>query len=262
MTDIADEEQCIAITQADTRCQRIVKDGQFCFQHDASNETIEESVSATPQNVVNWLSGELEKQAEKVSGVKRDVYLNLADGQDGIKNLFNDVKQGNIDKSTLFTNFQEITEDVGGSRSKTTTTGALVGGIAGYPGGPIGIWAGIVAGSTAGFWMSEKDARGLLGFLVEDVPDEAEVVPSNHPAILDVDPVQLVIQSTIEDGEDDWIRETNTREWDMDEVEDALQEIPEHTAGSYPPGGYYIRDVETDQIVVLVFGEPEKELSR
>lgn len=260
MTDISSQEQCIAVTNSGERCKRIAKDGKFCYQHDDGDEIVEIETSEGPR-IVNWLSAELEQETTKVSGVKQDIYLNIADAQEGLHSILKDVRHGDTSPETLFSHLDQVVDEVGGDRGKNTVFGALVGGIAGIPGGPVGIWAGIVAGSSVGFWVSEKDDRGVLGFLVSDVPEDAKVVSSDHNVIADIEPIQLVIQSTIEEDGDDWVRETQTRAWDMDEVENALSQLPKYEADQHPPGGYYVRDPETDSVVVLIFGEPEEELS-
>jgi hypothetical protein len=251
-----DEERCIAITNSGNRCSRIAKDGQFCFQHDESDETID-IVRSEDAGIVNWLSSELEMRAATASDVRRDVYLNLVDAQDGLRNTIDDFKSGNTSMGTLLDRFNETANEVGGERSQRTAKGGIIGGIAGVPLGPLGIWAGMVTGSTIGFATSKKDDRAVIGFLVEDVPEDAKIVPSSHEAIADVTPIQVVVESVVEGEDEDWVRETNTRAWDMDAVEAALSEIPEYEADEAPPGGYYIRDNESGEVIVLVFGEPE-----
>ena len=256
MTDIDDDERCIALTRSGDRCSRVAKSGSFCFQHDENDETVDIQTSKN-EGIVNWLSSELESKAATASDVQRDVYMNLAGMQEGIQNTVSDFKSGNIGLGTLLSGFEEIAVNVGGDRSRNTAAGALIGGIAGTPLGPAGIYAGIVAGSSISFFMSPKDDRAVVGFLVDETPDGAEITDSNHPDIIDVTPIQLVVESTVENEDGDWVRETNIRSWDMDSVEEALDSIPEYEAEEAPPGGYYIRDVETGEIVVLVFGTPD-----
>jgi hypothetical protein len=185
--------------------------------------------------------------------------MNLSDMQEGVQTMIDDFQSGDIGLNALLSSFQEVVVEVGGERSRNTAAGAVIGGIAGAPLGPAGIYAGIVAGSSVSFFISPKDDRAVVGFLVGDPPEDAEIVPSNHSAISDVSPIQIVVESTVENEDDDWVRETNTRSWDMGAVEDALSSIPEYEADEAPPGGYYIQDIETDKIVVLVFGTPDED---
>jgi hypothetical protein len=258
MTDVDANERCIALTQRGERCSRVAKDGEFCFQHDESYDTIDVQRS-DDAGLVNWLSSELESRAATVSDIQRDVYMNLADMQEGVQTMVDDFKSGDIGLNTLLSNFEEVAVEVGGERSRNTAAGAVIGGIAGAPLGPAGIYAGIVTGSSVSFFMSPKDDRAVVGFLIEEPPEDAEIIPSNHSALSDVTPIQLVVESTVENEDDDWIRETNTRSWDMNAVEDALSSIPEYEADEAPPGVYYIQDIETGKIVVLVFGTPDKD---
>jgi hypothetical protein len=251
-----DEEHCIAITNSGDRCTRVAKDGQFCFQHDESDETVDME-RGDSSGVVNWLSSGLEKRASAASDVRRDVYMNLIDMQGGLQKTVEDFKSGDRSIDSLLTRFNETAKEVGGERSERTAAGGIIGGIAGAPLGPAGIWAGSVTGSTIGFATSKKDSRAVVGFLVEDIPEDAEITSSSHEAITDISPIKIVVESVVEGEDEDWVRETNTRAWDMDAVEAALSKIPEYEADEAPPGGYYIRDDESGKIVVLVFGEPD-----
>ena len=258
MAEVDTNERCIALIQSGERCSRVAKDGEFCFQHDENNDTIDVQRSEDA-GLVNWLSSELESMAATVSDIQRDVYMNLSDMQEGVQTMIDDFQSGDIGLNALLSSFQEVVVEVGGERSRNTAAGAVIGGIAGAPLGPAGIYAGIVAGSSVSFFISPKDDRAVVGFLVGDPPEDAEIVPSNHSAISDVSPIQIVVESTVENEDDDWVRETNTRSWDMGAVEDALSSIPEYEADEAPPGGYYIQDIETDKIVVLVFGTPDED---
>jgi hypothetical protein len=208
--------------------------------------------------LVNWLSSEFESKAASVSGIPRDVSMNLSDMQEGVEGIVSDFRSGQIGLHTLLSNFEEIAKDVGGTRGQNTTAGAIIGGIAGAPLGPAGIWAGLVAGSSISFFMTPKDDRAIVSFLVDQIPEDAKITTSDHPAIVDATPIQLVVESTVENEEGDWIRETNTRSWDMNAVEEGLASIPVYEADETPPGGYYIRDIETGEVVVLVFGVPDE----
>ena len=42
-TSASGDEQCKALTESGERCQRPARDDGFCYQHDASDETVEES---------------------------------------------------------------------------------------------------------------------------------------------------------------------------------------------------------------------------
>lgn len=256
MADLEDEERCIAITGSGDRCSRVAKNGRFCFQHDESYETVEIR-TAESAGIVNWLSSELESRAAQASDIQRDVYMNLVDMQSGLENAIDDFKYGDQSLETLLDGFVETAERVGGVRSRNTAAGAVIGGIAGAPLGPAGIYAGIVAGSSISFFMTPKDERTIIAIPVEEIPDDVEVVPSNHSAIDSVSPIQLVVESAANGEDEDWIRETNTRSWDMDEVENALAELPNYEADNSPPGGYYIRDVETGRVTVVIFGVPD-----
>jgi len=148
--------------------------------------------------------------------------MNLADMQSGLEGAIDDFRSGDKSIDTLLDRFVETAELVGGDRSRNTAAGVFVGGIAGAPLGPAGIYAGIVAGSSISFFMTPKDERTIIVIPVDEIPDDAEVVPSNHPAIDDVSPIQLVVESAADGEDEDWVRETNTRSWDMDEVESHL----------------------------------------
>lgn len=251
-----ESERCIAITGSGNRCKRVAKDEGFCFQHDSSSDTVEVE-RAEKAGVVNWLSSELEARSATASDVRRDVYLNIADMQGGLQDTIDDFRAGNTSFSTLVDRFQETALEVGGDRSQDTATGAVVGGIVGSPLGPVGIYAGMVAGSSIGFFTSQKDPRTVIGLPVTEVPDDAEVVPSDHKAIVNITPIQLVIKTAIQDEDEDWIRETNTRTWDMDAVGEALSDIPRYETEEAPPNGHYIQDSETDRIAVVIFGESD-----
>lgn len=253
-----DEEQCIAITNSGTRCKRVAKDGGFCFQHTESDETIDQNREGD-SSVGNWLSSKLQSRATASSGVQRDIYANIADIQDGLRKSVEDFRSGNVSLQTLLRRFDETAGEVGGTRSRNTATGAVIGGIALSPLGPIGVWAGMTGGSTIAFFISGKDDRAIVGFQVEEPPENANIVSTDHPAIADIDPIQLVIQSAIENEDDDWLRETNTRAWDMDTVEKALSTVPKYEAEESPPAGHYVEDPTNGSIVVLIFGEPDEE---
>lgn len=258
MADINEEEQCIAKTDRGTRCSRVAKDSRFCFQHENKEDTETVEVqSSKDAGLANWLSSELETRAEQASDLQRDIYMNLADMQSGVQNAVEDFKSGNRSLDALFERFEETAEEVGGNRSRNTAAGALIGGIAGAPLGPVGIYGGIVAGSSISFFLSPKDERTVIAIPVDEIPDDAEVVLSNNPTIASVAPIQLVVKSAADGEEGDWIRETNTRAWDMDEVEAALAQLPEYEAQESAPSGYYIRDVQTKNVVVVIFGIPD-----
>jgi hypothetical protein len=258
MAKYGDEERCIAKTGSGGRCSRVAKDDGFCFQHDRSYDTVEIQ-TAQSAGVVNWLSSELESRAAQASDIQRDVYMNLVDMQSSLANVIDDFKSGNASLDTVLKRFSETAEDVGGGRSQNTAAGAVIGGIAGAPLGPAGIYAGIVAGSSISFFMTPKDERTIIAIPVGEVPDDAEVVSSNDPAIESISAIQLVVESAADGEEEDWVRETNTRSWDMDEAESALDDLPKYEADDSPPGGYYIRDVKTGQVVVLIFGIPDED---
>lgn len=42
MTQIDDEERCIALTREENRCTRRATEGRFCFQHDRSHPTVDD----------------------------------------------------------------------------------------------------------------------------------------------------------------------------------------------------------------------------
>lgn len=105
-----------------------------------------------------------------------------------------------------------------------------------------------------------QDERAVAATVVSEVTDDAPVVPSTHSAIADVRPIQLAIESAIDPGEEDreWVRNTLTSEWDMDGVEEALENLEQHETEEGPMA-YYIEHEEAGQqyMLALIFGIPE-----
>lgn len=251
MTDVSDEERCIALTNSGDRCSRIAKNGRFCFQHDQSSETVG-GADSNPNGFLSIVSGELQIRPEQLSGVRRDVAQNIEQIIAQTGDLTDSITK--LDFPSSLNQFKNTV----GSTGPTAGKGALIGGVVGSPFGPVGVAAGATAGGWYGVYKSVRDDRALAASVVDEPPADAEVSPSNHRAIEDVDPIQLTIRSALEtdDGRTEWLRNTLTRERDMDEVATALEDLPEYDSDA-EESGYYIRDHETSETLVLVFGVPE-----
>lgn len=255
MSDIDDEERCIALTGAGHRCTRLAKHGRFCFQHaEMDDPPIADGLNPEPAGFISVVSSELDSQAAQLSGAPQDVAQNLKGIIDEAGSLMGAVKS--LDFSSSLNAFKNTVGQTGPSAG----TGALLGGVLGSPFGPIGIAAGSTAGGWYGVYRSTQDKRAVAASITSEVPDDATVIPSTHPAIRDVEPIQLAIQSATEreDNEQEWVRSTLTRERNMDAVAEALNELEEY--GSEDDAEvYYIEYTTggTSEQLLLVFGIPE-----
>lgn len=252
MPDIPEEEQCIAITQSGSRCSRIAKGDRFCFQHDSLDGTIE-GAGSNPDGLLVVVSEHLSAAPEQLSGVQRDVTQNV-----------NDIvaHAGGVGQALRSLEFADA---IDGFRSTVTTTGpsagtgALVGGAVGSPFGPIGIAVGATVGSWYGVYHSTKDGRAVAATVVGEgnIPEDAAINSSEHPAIVDLAPVQLAMKSALETkgGQPEWLRSTLTRERDMGAVSDALEELEAYDS-TEEGHSYFIEHEEHGVILQVVFGKP------
>lgn len=252
MAEVDDKERCIALTNAGNRCSRISKNGRFCFQHDESDETIKSTSSS--DGFIAVVQDQLTVQPEQLSGMQRDIAQNITQILDQTNGLADSL--ASLDFSSSIDAFRNTVGSTGPGAGK----GALIGGVVGSPFGPIGIAAGSSVGGWYGVYKSLEDERALAASIVDEVPDSATIVSSDHSAIKDVDPVQLAIKSAVEGDEGDrseWLRSTLTRERDMDSVAEALENLSDHQT-SEGKGRYYIRDQDTDEVLLLIFGVPDE----
>lgn len=248
---VDDGQRCQAKTRAGSQCSRVAKDGRYCFQHGPDSDTIEQ-VSSRPPSTVNWLSEELEQRAANATDIRRDVYMNLLDIQDGILDTIEGFRSGKVTLPTLTTAFRETA----GKTDKDVSKGVIIGGIFGAPFGGPGIAAGASIGGGISIALSDTDERVLVGIPTDDPPEDADLVSNNHEAITENKTIQLAIRAAVEQGEEDWIRNSRIRDWDMESVAQSLDSLPNFSSGSESLSGWYVRDQESDEVVRLVFGEP------
>lgn len=244
-----DDERCIALTNKGDRCSRIAKDGRFCFQHDESNETIDAPTEET--TLIGTISDQISIQPERLSGVQRDVAENLEDIRSEIKDPSELITS--VDFVEALTAYRKSAGKTGGEAAK----GALVGGSLGSPFGPLGVAAGATAGSWYGVYRSLDDDRAIAAQTVNSPPQSASVVESTHESIVEVQPIQLAIQSALErpQTKTEWLRDTLIRDRDMDAVDEALEQLPAYRTED-GIAVYYIQDTETEQILEVMFGTP------
>ena len=244
-----DDERCIALTNAGDRCSRIPKDGRFCFQHNESDKTID--TPTEEMTFISAISDQVNLRPERFSGMQRDVAENLEEIAPDIKNISDLVSSG--DFTNALTAYKKSAGKTGGGAAK----GALVGGVLGSPFGPIGVATGVTAGSWFGVYRSIDDDRAVAARVVDSPPQSATVVDSAHDAIADVQPIQLAIQSAMEQPQSktEWLRNTLTRSRDMDAVSDVLEQLPSYRTEDGVTF-YYIRDQGTEQILEVTFGVP------
>ena len=248
------DEQCQAITQKGTQCSRLAKDGRFCFQHDESDDTVGEAEPA-PQGRISIVTDRLQSVSVELSGVPRDVAQNLQGIIDEADGVAEAIRTQDFD--TALGKFKNTVGETGPSAGK----GALLGGVFGSPFGPVGIATGASVGGWYGVYRSLNDDRAVAASIADEVPEDATVVSSRDTAIVDVEPIQVAIRSAVEseeENESDWLRSTATRERDMDAVADALNEIEAHDAGDHWKQ-YFIRDEESGEVLLLLFGVPQEE---
>lgn len=254
MAENENQEHCLAITNAGTRCSRLAKDGGFCFQHDETDETIGDG-TPSPSGYVNVLSEQFESASVQLSGASQDVTSNL-------KDIVNEA--GSIAEALRSGNFNDTIESFRktvGTTAPGVGKGALIGGVLTSPFGPVGVATGLTVGGWYGVYRSLDDERAVAASIAEDVPDEADIVSSQNSTIADIDPIQMAIRSAVETEEEngsEWLRSTPTRERDMDAVADALNQIPAYGAQNEATR-YFIRHEESGEILLLLFGVPKEE---
>jgi len=249
-----EDTQCQALTNAGTRCSRLAKDDRFCFQHDETNETINNAPS-TSEGYINIVSEQLDSATVELSGASQDVSQNLRDIVDEAGDL------GAALRSWKLGDALEEFKGMVGKTGPTAGTGALIGGVLASPFGPVGIATGVSVGSWYGVYRSTEDDRAVAATISEDLPDGAPIVSSEDAAIADVDPIQMAIQSAVETDEEkgvEWLRSTLTRERDMDSVADALDQIPAYESRGEVTR-YFIRDEQTGEALLLIFGVPQED---
>jgi hypothetical protein len=250
MANVSDENRCVAITRNGDRCSRVAKEGQFCFQHDSSYDTVDEYGSDSA-NIFNVVSDQAYIPSEELSGVKRDIAQNMEDVYNSVKDASGALTSMDFDKA------MQAFRDAAGSTAATSAKYAAVGGTAGSIGGPAGFAAGATVGAWYGVYDVANDDRSIRAQVVEQVDDDIEIVSSDDPAIADVEPIQLALQSGVETQQKktEWLRSTVFRDRNMDQVEEAFEQIP---AARNQEGGaeYYIEYQPTGEILRVVFGEP------
>lgn len=250
MVTVSDEDRCVALTRSGDRCSRVAKEGQFCFQHDSSDDTIDMSGSES-NNIFNVVSNRTDIASEELSGVKRDIAQNMEDVYDSMKDVSGALTSLDFDEAL------DAFRDAAGSTAATPAKYAAVGGTAGSVGGPAGFAAGATVGAWYGVYEVANDDRSIRAQVVENVDDDVDIVPSDHSAIADVEPIQLAIQSGVETQQTrtEWLRSTIFRDRNMDQVEKSLEQIP---AYYNQEGGaeYYIEYQPTGEILRVIFGEP------
>ena len=250
MVTTSDEDRCAALTRNGDRCSRVAKEGQFCFQHDSSDDTID-AYDSESNNIFNIVSGQNKIPSEELSGVKRDIAQNMDDVYTSVKDVSGALTSLDFDKAI------DAFRDAAGSTAATPAKYAAVGGTAGSLGGPAGFAAGATVGAWYGVYEVANDDRSIRAQVVENVDDDIEIVPSDDPAIADVEPIQLAIQSGVETQQTktEWLRSTILRDRNMDQVEKALEQIP---ASHHQEGGteYYIEYKPTGDVLRVIFGEP------
>jgi len=250
MTAIDDKDQCIAITNEGTRCSRIAKDEAFCFQHDSSSEVIE-SRQTESQGFVNLVSDQIKDAPDSLSGVQRDIMQNFHDLVGGTREISGGLLSANFDEAL------NALREAARSSAATTTKYAAVGGTAGMIGGPVGVAAGVTGGAWYGVYKVANDDRAVRAQVISDIPNGADVISLSDPSIKNVEPIQMAIRSAIEtdETETEWLRPTIFREQNMDEVEEALNQVPVYQ-NEKGIDEYYIRDENQGETLLLVFGVP------
>jgi len=250
MANVDDDERCIALTNKGERCSRVAKEGQFCFQHDSSSETVT-AVESESQNFLNVVANRVNLHPEDLSGIEQDIAQNFEDVLDSMKDVSGSLKS--LDFNEAFGAFREATN----STAPTPAKYAAVGGTTGSLGGPAGVAAGATAGAWYGVYKVVNDDRALRAMVVEEEPEDADIVSSDHPAIADVDPIQLTIKSGVETSEaqTEWLRSTLFRERNMNKVEQALEKLPAYH-NDQGVTQYYIQDQDTEEVLLVLFGVP------
>jgi hypothetical protein len=250
MTDINEEDRCIAKTQKGKRCSRVAKDGRFCFQHGPDSATVTE-VEKESQRMFGIVADRVNFQPEQLEGVQKDIAQNFQDIFQNTKDFSGSLTS--LDFNEALDAFKRTTI----STARTPAKHAIVGGVAGSPGGPIGTAAGTTAGVWHGIYKVANDDRAVQAQVVEEAPTEADVIPTDHEAIEDVEPIQMAIKSAIETGEEqtEWLRTTVFRERDMDSVDSALSKIPGYQ-NAQGITEYYIRDQESGEVLLLISENP------
>ena len=257
MADSSEEENCVALTQSGNRCSRLAKQGRFCFQH-AKMDDVElvEGVNPESEGIISVVSSGFGTRAAHLSGVQRDVGQNIEQIVDEAGSIVEAFRS--TDLGGALDAFKNTVGKTGASAGK----GAVIGGTLGSPFGPVGIAAGATAGGWFGVYRGLQDKRAVAVTVVPEAPEEAPVIPSTHDDIADVRPIQLAIQSAIdrEEGDQEWIRNTLTREWDMEAVEEALDNLEQYDSEEGLTG-YYLQHEEDDQqyTLALIFGTRENE---
>jgi len=250
MANVDEEDQCIALTNKGERCSRVAKDGEFCFQHSSSSE-IAESVDRGSGNFLSVVTDRANVDSGELSGVEQDIAQNFRDVYDGMRDFSGSLKTFDFDEAVDA--FREATT----STAPTPAKYAVVGGTAGSLGGPVGVAAGATAGAWYGVYEVANDDRAVQAQVINEVPDNVDVVPSDHSVIANVEPIQLAIKSGVEtsEAENEWLRSTLFRERNMDEVEEAFEKLPAHHSEDGTEE-FYIQDVETEEVLLVLFGEP------
>jgi len=252
MSGEGESPYCAAITNTGDQCSRLAKDGQFCFQHDASYETINRELNTEKSGYLTVVSDTVGEKTVSFSDARRDVSKNFKELFGEVDGLSEAIRSADVGKAA------EKFKDVVGSSAPTAGKGALLGGVAGSPFGPIGVAAGVTLGSWFGVYRTIGDDRMVAATIVDEAPDDAEVISLETDSIRDLEPVQLAVQSAKEEtSRREWIKSTLFRERDMDEVEEALQPLPKYD-GREDYNGYFVKDESSGEVFLLIFGIPQE----
>jgi hypothetical protein len=127
-----------------------------------------------------------------LSGASKDVSQNLTDIVDEAGSVANAI--GSADLNEALQSFRKTV----GKTAPTAGTGAAVGAVGGSLFGPVGVATGATLGGWVGVYWSLEDDRAIAASKVEEIPDEADIVSSEHNAIADLEPIQMAIKSAKE----------------------------------------------------------------
>lgn len=252
MSGEAEDPYCAAITNTGDQCSRLAKDGQFCFQHDDSYETVNRELNTETSGYLTVVSDRVGGKTVSFSDARRDVAKNFRELFSEAEGLSEAIRSADVGKTA------EKFKDAVGNSAPTAGKSALLGGVAGSPFGPIGVAAGVTLGSWFGVYRTIGDDRMLAATIVDEVPEDAEVISLEADPIRDLEPIQLAVQSAKEEtSRKEWIKSTLFRERDMDEVEEALQSYPIYD-GQEDYNGYFVKDDVSDEVFLLIFGIPQE----
>lgn len=186
------------------------------------------------------------------SDARRDISQNFRELIGEADGLSEAIRSADVGKAA------EKFKDAVGSSAPSAGKGALLGGVVGSPFGPIGVAAGVTMGGWFGVYRTIGDNRMVAATIVDEAPDDAEIISLETEEIRDLEPIQLAVQSAKEEtSRREWIKSTLFRERDMDEVEEALQPLPKYD-GQEDYNGYFVKDESSGEVFLLIFGIPQE----